>query len=414
MYPFAEFQSNLAAFCATLRRTHDFRIGAGELLDAVRALETVNLADERQVRHALRPVLSSTREHAGAFDAAFTAFFFPGPSGVGQPGQTEVPRADRGAGATGAPAASRTGETGDGGIEEWTVSSTGMPRPVEDARVIDEEAAATVRASYSPLVAEGRTRLVLGRPADEWVDAARVFMRALRMALSRRWRSRRRGPRFDLRRTWRASLQTGGEPIAPRWLGRVRQRPRVVLLIDGSRSMMPSRRHVSRPGDAGWGTDSSPTLLAVALAGVSTRIEVLVFSTSLRPITSAIRRAVRQPVSIDLSGDVWGGGTAIGTCLRQYLRTYAGRGLARDTLVIIASDGLDVGDPATLAEAMRDLRGRAGGVVWLNPLMDTPGYQPTARGMLAALPFVSTLAAVSSAADLHRLSHRLKVRARAG
>ena len=54
MYPFASLPENLAAFCEVLRRDHGFRIGPGELHDAARALEVVDLADERAVRHALR------------------------------------------------------------------------------------------------------------------------------------------------------------------------------------------------------------------------------------------------------------------------------------------------------------------------------------------------------------------------
>ena len=62
MYPFASLPENLAAFCEALRRQHGFRIGPGELHDAARALDVVDLADERAVRHALRPILA---RHAG-------------------------------------------------------------------------------------------------------------------------------------------------------------------------------------------------------------------------------------------------------------------------------------------------------------------------------------------------------------
>ena len=60
MYPFGSLPENLIAFGAVLRRDHGFRIGPGELHDAARALEVVDLADERAVRHALRPILSGT------------------------------------------------------------------------------------------------------------------------------------------------------------------------------------------------------------------------------------------------------------------------------------------------------------------------------------------------------------------
>ena len=63
-------------------------------------------------------------------------------------------------------------------------------------------------------------------------------------------------------------------------------------------------------------------------------------------------------------------------------------------MIVIVSDGLDVGEPHVLCEAMRQLHRRAAGVVWINPLLETPGYEPTSRGMAAARPFVTTFTSV--------------------
>ncbi|MDH4063537.1 MAG: hypothetical protein OEW19_03995, partial [Acidobacteriota bacterium] len=86
MYPSGDLPGNLAAFCGTLRRQHGFRIGPGELRDAARTLEVVDISDQRRVRHALRATLASNRDQVDAFDDAFDAFFFPGPTGVPQSG----------------------------------------------------------------------------------------------------------------------------------------------------------------------------------------------------------------------------------------------------------------------------------------------------------------------------------------
>ena len=59
---------------------------------------------------------------------------------------------------------------------------------------------------------------------------------------------------------------------------------------------------------------------------------------------------------------------------------------------------------------MRELDRRSAGVVWLNPLLDTPGYEPIARGMRAARPFVRTFTSVNDAAGLWRLSRMIRVR----
>ena len=72
--------------------------------------------------------------------------------------------------------------------------------------------------------------------------------------------------------------------------------------------------------------------------------------------------------------------------------------------MIVASDGLDVGHTDLLANAMRELRRRSAGIIWLNPLLDTAGYEPTASGMRAARPYITTFAAVAEPADLARLA----------
>ncbi|HVC18757.1 MAG TPA: VWA domain-containing protein [Vicinamibacterales bacterium] len=85
--------------------------------------------------------------------------------------------------------------------------------------------------------------------------------------------------------------------------------------------------------------------------------------------------------------------------------------MGRATVVIVISDGLDVGEPELLRGAMRELSRRSAAVVWLNPLLETPGYEPTARGMRAARPYVTTFGSVNDAEGLARLSRLVRVRA---
>ena len=235
------------------------------------------------------------------------------------------------------------------------------------------------------------------RAESAWRDAARSLVRRLNVGLSRRWRPARHGRRFDLRRTLRASLQTGGEALAPRWLRRPRRTPRFVLLIDGSRSMSADARTMLQ--------------VAVAMASITRRVEIFTFSTALQRVTGDVRRAAAgETHHLESVQYAWGGGTSIGACLREFLRKFGERLLGRDTVVIVASDGLDVGEPDTLRGAMSELHRRSAGLVWLNPLLETPGYEPTARGMSVARPYVTTFASVSDAASFARLSRLVRVR----
>jgi uncharacterized protein with von Willebrand factor type A (vWA) domain len=398
MYPYGDFPANLAAFCDVLRRQHGFRIGPGEIRDAARVLDVVDVRDERAVRHALRSVLSTSSDTAADFDEAFDAFFLPGPQGVPQHGIPAL--AAHGAPVQGTPAGRRYpagGETDGLDVEAGTDSA--RPTLVEDDESTDEGEGAVrlARARYSPLAVAGHDMVRLRPVSAAWRDAAQALVRRLALGLSRRWRPGRRGRRFDLRRTWRASLQLGGEAVVARWLTRIRHAPRFVVLIDGSRSMAPA--------------DLAALDLAIAIASVTVRIDVFTFSTSLRPLTREIRMAAAgRTVDVDLAHEAWGGGTNIGASLHAFLQQYGDRVLSRDTLVIIVSDGLDVGATDVLRDAMRELQGRAAGVTWLNPLLDSPGYEPTSRGMAAARPFVTTFASASTAEGLERLARVVRVR----
>jgi hypothetical protein len=196
----------------------------------------------------------------------------------------------------------------------------------------------------------------------------------------------------------RAGLQTGGEALSPRWLRRPLRAPRIVLLVDGSRSMSAYARTALQ--------------MAVALASATMRVEVFTFSTALQRVTDEVRRAATGEVRrLNRLHHAWAGGTAIGACLRDFLRRFGERMVGRDTVVMIVSDGLDVGVPDVLRDAMRELHRRSAGVVWLNPLLETEGYEPTAAGMSAARPYITTFASISDRAGLERLSRLVRLRA---
>jgi hypothetical protein len=72
-------------------------------------------------------------------------------------------------------------------------------------------------------------------------------------------------------------------------------------------------------------------------------------------------------------------------------------------VVLLVSDGWDRGDPELLRREVARLQRRAWRLVWLNPLLGTPEYEPLARGMQAALPFVDDFLPVHNLASLEEL-----------
>jgi uncharacterized protein len=215
----------------------------------------------------------------------------------------------------------------------------------------------------------------------------------VRLGRSRRWAPSRSGPRFDLRRTLRAALRTGGDPVALHRLGPPRRNPRFVVLIDGSRSMAEH---------------ASPSLqFAHALCRRTRRAHAFVFSTEMHDVTGALRDPRQAGRALRDLGDAWGGGTRIGANLTAFVRASAAQQLQPDTVVLIASDGLDAGDTAALERAMRALRRKSAAVVWLHPHAAGPNFRPAAAGIRTALPYVTLLSAARDRTDFLHLARTL-------
>jgi uncharacterized protein with von Willebrand factor type A (vWA) domain len=89
--------------------------------------------------------------------------------------------------------------------------------------------------------------------------------------------------------------------------------------------------------------------------------------------------------------------------VRALLRTNVVRG----AVIVICSDGLDVGEPELLRAEMARLSRLAHRVVWLNPLKEDPAYEPLARGMKAALPHVDVFLSGHNLASLEDIGEAL-------
>ncbi|MDE0217006.1 MAG: VWA domain-containing protein, partial [bacterium] len=63
--------------------------------------------------------------------------------------------------------------------------------------------------------------------------------------------------------------------------------------------------------------------------------------------------------------------------------------------------------PEVMAEQMARLHRVTHRLVWVNPLKATPGYQPLAQGMAAALPHVDDFIEGHSLGSLERLAEVL-------
>ncbi len=236
------------------------------------------------------------------------------------------------------------------------------------------------------------------RCSPEELAAIAALMERIPKAVPPR-RTRRHEPAHggtpDLRRTLRRSFRTGGEPVERAWRRRRRRPRRLVLLLDVSGSM----------------ADYSRGLLMFAYAALreQPRWEAFCFGTRLTRLTRALAAADLDEALRRAAEEVldWDGGTRIGESLKRFLDDFGHAGLARGAIVVICSDGLEVGDPELLAQQMARLARLAHRVVWLNPLMEDPAYEPLARGMRASLRYIDLFASGHNLASLEAVGGAL-------
>jgi uncharacterized protein with von Willebrand factor type A (vWA) domain len=365
------------ALLAASMRAGGARVGIDELLGAHRALRAVDASDRRESYFALRAALCSRRDDLPVFDAAFAELFAPAPR-VAQNDPLELL-------GEGARLALPHVAVPDGSGPPRQVPPDVLPAAWSDAELLHEKDF----AGYS--------------------DAERALARRMMAALARRAprrRSRRTRPsarrgarphaaRPDLRRTLRASLRSGGDPVERHWR-EPGQRPRqLVLVCDVSGSMEPYARMLLQ--------------YMQACVAARRRVEAFVFGTRLTRVTEELKgrdpdRALER--AAHAAGD-WSGGTRIGDALATLNREH-GRRLGRGAIVVLLSDGWDRGDPEQLAGEMARLKRCAHRLVWLNPLKAHPEYEPLTRGMQAALPHVDAFLAGNSLASLEELAALLE------
>ncbi len=224
----------------------------------------------------------------------------------------------------------------------------------------------------------------------ELAELSRAINRLRLVAPVRRTRRRvgsRRGD-LDLRRTVRRALRTGGDPVTLYRRTR-RERPRrVVLLLDISGSMSSFSRAL--------------LIFAHAALLADQRWEAFTFGTRLTRLTGVLRQAKPDEALARAAAEArdWDGGTRIGDAIREMLARYGKGDAIRGAVVVICSDGLDIGEPELLAAQMARLHRLAYRIVWLNPLQENPDYEPLARGMAAALPYVDLFASGHNLAEI--------------
>lgn len=385
----------LAVRLARLLRDAGVEVPVASAVLFAEALGEVGVGDELAAYWAGRASLVHSTEDVPAYDRAFAAWW-SGAVARKEAGPPSIPRPSASIEDAGS-SASGNREPRSSGEEAPEPRPSGVAPSGGEAE--GEETSATLLLRYSATEVL-RHKDFSCCTAEELAEAYALMARSPLAAPLRRSRRRRPvrpgrlppGARFDLRRTTRLALRTGGEPLRRVVSEPAPRRRRVVLLCDVSGSMAPYARALVR-------------FCHVAVSS-GTRVEAFTLGTRLTRITRELGE--RDPdAALARAGRTvrdWSGGTRLGECLAAFNDRYGVRGMARGAVVVILSDGWDRGDPGRLGEEMARLARVAYRVVWVNPLKASPGYAPLARGMAAALPHVDVFLEGHSVASLEALA----------
>ena len=355
-------------------------------MDLVSALDHIEIGRKQDFYHAARTLLVHDREDIPLFDEAFAMFWRKPAESWDVDWQGLTRRRRSGPVVTHRSLQNAAHQPGDStSSQEMTVIE--VTRTYSDRELLRHKNFAEM--------------------SEEEAEAVKHLMAHLLWNVSER-RTRRRRPGkghfIDLRRTLRHSLRSGGEVLRwsfrePKW----KPRP-LVVIADISGSM---ERYTRLLLHFIYGMKSA----------LSQPVEAFVFSTRLTRITRPLQRrdldlALKE---VGLLVHDWAGGTRIGESLKTFNFDWGRRVLGRGAVVLIISDGWDRGDVELLEREMARLKRNCHRLIWLNPLLGAPDYEPLTRGIQAALPHIHDFLPVHNLASLEDLAIRLsELRSRAG
>ncbi|MGP1396292.1 MAG: vWA domain-containing protein [Inquilinaceae bacterium] len=369
-------------------RLNGFAVGPGETQAALTVLARPPVPRDAARRH-LKVLLASRHEEWTRFDDLFAAYWFP---------QGRERRQWR-------PAAASHGRSIPDLPRAWrdhlgSEGDVNSPQAPQRETLGETETGGAASGRLVASLASSRARTDFRKFVDpqEMAEAERLAYRlavVLRYRLSRRYRATTRGRRLDLRRTIRANLCHGGEPIDLHHKS-IPDRPvRVVVFLDVSGSM----KHYSR-------------IFLQFVKGLVCEwvdADAYLFHTKLVRVTDAVREksAMKAMTRLSLMADGFGGGTRLGDSLKVFNDSYAKKALNSRTVVLILSDGYDTGPSERMVAELKRLKKRAPRLVWLNPLLGWENYRPVNAAMTAAMPYIDHFAAANTLEALAALEPEL-------
>jgi uncharacterized protein len=396
------------AFCEELRR-EGLSVGTSEILDAFEALHNVPWTEPADFREAMAATLAKSQEERRVFDLLFERFFFRVAEaealrqGVGEQRRYDSPaelnleelrEAIREAIAQGrdgemrdlarlAIAAFGRGGEGSGvvgvdvqrirrtlGLQAHGREAEGDGEPLTLDRESLNQFERQLRRELERRLIERTERLPPSRPLAELdralptspaQDLASVHRAVAQLkrrlaTLGHEQRGRRKGAVVDVRRTMRASLETGGVPLRLKYRPRRPRRPEIYVLCDVSTSV----------------TSASVFFLSVlhALHDSFRKLRSFVFIERISEVTDVFERErdfrqISQRISREGGVADVSGYTDYGRVWQEFEAEISEDLDPRSTVIVLGDARTNGREPH--AETFGRVAERAGRTFWLNP-----------------------------------------------
>ena len=353
-------------------RSYDLNVGLLEAQEALKVAAIGLMGEKEQFKYALKSIFTCSEEDGILFEKIFHEYW-----------------KDRGTFVK--------SKVSFKGVVKNQYESPGtlvfMGQGKDEAKEL-EEAKNTSGANRTARLRKTDFTKVADIDKDYLEQIALKLWKQMSLRLKKRLKNDTKG-QINLRSTIRSNMSRGGNFIDLKRKGKKLHKFRLVILLDVSGSMDKYSFFLLR--------------FLWALRSQFESIEAFVFSTELVRITDQLKDKDLRIALQQLSTKVhhWSSGTQIGESLRIFNEVHAKRVLNGRSMTIVLSDGLDTGEPELLAQQLAIIKRRTRKLVWLNPLKGMQGYEPTARGMSAALPEVDIFKSAHSLDSLLELENFL-------
>ncbi len=351
-------------------------VNSGNLIDLCHSVGHIEMSNRHDFYAAARATLVSRFDDIEMFDQVFDAFW----NVTSQMVEVEVPQ-----------------EMDENDLTEALEEMAETTDTTEEEEA-EEGEGETEDPGWSP--DEVLMQKDLAAMSDKEIEQARRVIAEIVNIIANR-RSRRRFPdnsgrEIDFRRTWRRNALMGRDGVELERRRKRIKKTKLMVLCDVSGSMDCYSRFLIQ--------------FIYAIKREIPDVEVGVFSTRMTVISRLLKTKGVEESLREVADQVhdWAGGTDIGSCIREFNDFFARDMLRSKTVMIIVSDGWDRGDTGLMRQEMERLRRRVHKLMWLNPLLGSPGYQPLCLGMKTALPYLNYFMPAHNLESLIELAKTLR------